>query len=162
MVGRHVNAATGAAYAPERLKPGGDHLLSRQRRRAVSTPERRRQEARERQALQGMGQSESAAFSERLDFRAAKQGQARLSTPFHKYGHVCDEGFLAQTRRERRAYPSGVCKECATTSGPKRTVARRQRDGATAAGAGGAGKTVDAGLDRAPLPIFRRDLPQIF
>src|SRR5437867_9790605 len=29
-----------------------------------------------------------------------------LSTPFHKYGHVCDEGFLAQTRRERRAYPS--------------------------------------------------------
>src|SRR5438094_4498092 len=82
MVGRHVNAATGAAYAPERLKPGGDHLLSRQRRRAVSTPERRRQEARERQALQGMGQSESAAFSERLDFRAAKQGQARLSTPF--------------------------------------------------------------------------------
>src|SRR5207248_4631370 len=34
-----------------------------------------------------------------------------LSTPFHKYGHVCDEGFLAQTRRERRAYPSGVCKE---------------------------------------------------
>src|SRR5207249_8331558 len=48
-----------------------------------------------------------------------------LSTPFHKYGHVCDEGFLAQTRRERRAYPSGVCKEGATTSGPKRTVARR-------------------------------------
>src|SRR5438094_5340541 len=35
----------------------------------------------------------------------------RLSTSFHKYGHVCDEGFLAQTRRERRAYPSGVCKE---------------------------------------------------
>ena len=24
----------------------------------------------------------------------------RLSTPFHKYGHVCGEGFLAQTRRE--------------------------------------------------------------
>src|SRR5437870_5177289 len=30
-----------------------------------------------------------------------------LSTPFHKYDHVCGEGFLAQTRRERRAYPSG-------------------------------------------------------
>src|SRR5207247_8499658 len=29
-----------------------------------------------------------------------------LSTPFHKYDHVCGEGFLAQTRRERRAYPS--------------------------------------------------------
>src|SRR5947207_13340529 len=29
-----------------------------------------------------------------------------LSTPFHKYGNVCDEGFLAQTRRERRAYPA--------------------------------------------------------
>src|SRR3989442_6172287 len=48
-----------------------------------------------------------------------------LSTPFHKYEHVCGEGFLAQTRRERRAYPSGGCKERATTSGPKRTVARR-------------------------------------
>src|SRR5439155_16937406 len=70
------------------------------------------------------GQSESAAFSERLDFRAAKQGQARLSTPFHKYGHVCGEGVLAQTSRERRAYPSGVCKERATTAGPKRTAAR--------------------------------------
>src|SRR5881628_970558 len=48
-----------------------------------------------------------------------------LSTPFHKYEHVCGEGFLARTRRERRAYPSGVCKERATTSGPKRTAARR-------------------------------------
>src|SRR2546425_8508749 len=47
------------------------------------------------------------------------------STPFHKYEHVCGEGFLARTRRERRAYPSGVCKERATTSGPKRTAARR-------------------------------------
>src|SRR5436309_14257350 len=50
---------------------------------------------------------------------------ATLSTPFHKYNHVCDEGFLAQTRRERRAYPSGVCKERVTTSGPKSTLARR-------------------------------------
>src|SRR5438876_12013753 len=49
----------------------------------------------------------------------------QLSTPFHKYDHVCGEGFLARTRRERRAYPSGVCKERATTSGPKRTAARR-------------------------------------
>src|SRR5438105_11630928 len=48
-----------------------------------------------------------------------------LSTPFPKYDQVCGEGFLAQTRRERRAYPSGVCKERATTSGPKRTAARR-------------------------------------
>src|SRR5439155_567995 len=52
-------------------------------------------------------------------------GQELLSTPFHKYNHVCGEGFLAQTRRERRAYPSGVCKEQATTSGTKRTAARR-------------------------------------
>src|SRR5437660_6017933 len=50
---------------------------------------------------------------------------ALLSTPVHKYDHVCGEGFLAQTRRERRAYPSAVCKERATTSGPKRTAARR-------------------------------------
>src|SRR5207249_9217341 len=48
-----------------------------------------------------------------------------LSTPFHKYDHVCGEGFSAQPRRERRAYPSGVCKARATTSGPKRTAARR-------------------------------------
>src|SRR5438094_7366121 len=48
-----------------------------------------------------------------------------LSTPFHKYDHVCGEGFFALTRRERRAYPSGVCKERATTSGPKRTAAQR-------------------------------------
>src|SRR5205814_3304189 len=48
-----------------------------------------------------------------------------LSTPFHKYDHICGEGFLAQTRRERRAYPSAVCKERATTSGPKGTAARR-------------------------------------
>src|SRR5438876_11090655 len=48
----------------------------------------------------------------------------QLSTPFHKYDHVCGEGCLARTRRERRAYPSGVCKERATTSGTKRTAAR--------------------------------------
>src|SRR2546427_188978 len=52
-------------------------------------------------------------------------GARALSTPFHKYDHVCGEGFSAQTRRERRAYPSGVCKARATTSGPKRTAARR-------------------------------------
>src|SRR3989442_10326716 len=78
MVGRHVNAAPGEAYVPERLKPGGHHLLSRQRRGAVSTTERRRKETRERKALQGIGRPESAAFSERLDFRAAWQGQVRL------------------------------------------------------------------------------------
>src|SRR5437762_5836562 len=110
MVGRHVNAAPGEAYAPERLKPGGHHLLSRQRCGTVSTFERRRQETRERKALQGIGRPESATFSERLDFRAALRGQGA---------------------------------------------------GATAAGAGGTGKTVDAGLDRAPLQIFRRDVPQI-
>src|SRR5439155_7997222 len=48
-----------------------------------------------------------------------------LSTPFNKYDHVGGEGFSARTRRERRAYPSGVCKARATTSGPKRTAARR-------------------------------------
>src|SRR5881398_1082810 len=52
-------------------------------------------------------------------------GIISLSNPFHKYDHVCGEGFLVQTRRERRAYPSAVCKERATTSGPKRTAARR-------------------------------------
>src|SRR5437016_7960435 len=32
------------------------------------------------------------------------QKGAGVSTPLHKYNHVCGEGFLAQTRRERRAY----------------------------------------------------------
>src|SRR5436309_2308724 len=50
-----------------------------------------------------------------------------LSTPFHKYDHVCGEGFSAQTRRERRAYPFPTRRDKAraTTSGPKRTAARR-------------------------------------
>src|SRR5439155_19117721 len=47
----------------------------------------------------------------RRAYSRASRRDLELSTPFHKYGHVCDEGFLAQTRRERRAYPSGVCKE---------------------------------------------------
>ena len=49
----------------------------------------------------------------------------RLSTPIHKYGYVRGKGFLCQTRRERRAYPSAVCKERATTSGAKGPAARR-------------------------------------
>src|SRR5206468_7760955 len=36
-----------------------------------------------------------------------------------------------------------------------------QRAGATAAGTGGAGKTVDASVDLAPLQTFRRDVPQV-
>src|SRR2546427_3362759 len=77
MAGRHVTAAPGETCASKRLKSGGHYLLSRQRPGAVSTPERRRQETRERKAMQGIGRSESAAFSERLDFRAARQGQVR-------------------------------------------------------------------------------------
>ena len=44
-----------------------------------------------------------------------------LSTPFHKYDHVCGEGFSAQTRRERRAYPFPTRRDKAraTTSGRK-------------------------------------------
>src|SRR5436309_9604555 len=67
---------------------------------------------------EGRGEGDCAPKFELVCARA-------LSTPFHKYDHVCGEGFLAQTRRERRTYPSGVCKERATTSGPKRTAARR-------------------------------------
>src|SRR5438034_5264630 len=118
MAGRHVTAAPGETCASQRLKSGGHYLLSRQRPGAVSTAERRWQETRERKALQGIGRSESAAFSQRLDFRAARQGQVRLNSV-------------------------------------------RQRTGATAAGAGGAGKAVDPGLNRPPFQIFRRDVPQI-
>src|SRR5262249_28669218 len=57
--------------------------------------------------------------------RLSTSSRNQLSTPIHKYDDVCGEGFLGQTRRERRAYPSEVCKERATTSGPKRTAARR-------------------------------------
>src|SRR5205809_3793769 len=108
MVGRRVNAAPGEAYAPERLKPGSHHLLSRQRCGTVSTFERRRKETRERKALQGIGRPESAAFSECLDFRAAKQGRARLSTPFHK--NKCRTGRVFRTKRPS-PLPSPVRRE---------------------------------------------------
>src|SRR2546428_2850582 len=97
MVGRHVHAAPGEAYAPERLKPGGHHLLSRQRCGTVSTFERRRKETRERKALQGIGRPESAAFSERLDFRATTQGQARLTKACPKT--ICSAHFVASLCR---------------------------------------------------------------
>src|SRR5205814_8556798 len=38
---------------------------------------------------------------------------------------ICGNGFLVQTRRERRAYPSAVFKERTTKSEPKRHAARR-------------------------------------
>src|SRR5207253_5402693 len=44
---------------------------------------------------------------------------------WHNYDDVRGEEFFSQTRRERRAYPSGVCEERATKSGRKRTAARR-------------------------------------
>src|SRR5206468_10223045 len=47
-----------------------------------------------------------------------------LSGHEHNYDDVRGEGFFGQTRRERRAYASGVCKERATKSGRKRTAAR--------------------------------------
>src|SRR6266700_6215004 len=83
MVGRHVSAAPGETYAPEGLEPGGHPLLSRQRWGAISTPERRRQKACEWKALQGIGRSESAAFSERLDFRAALRRKHAVETNPH-------------------------------------------------------------------------------
>src|SRR5437773_7334473 len=65
-------------------------------------------------------------FSRSKQFEPPEGGTPnQLSTAFHKYDPVCGEGFLAQTRRERRGYSSGVCKERATTSGTKRTAARR-------------------------------------
>src|SRR5438093_4585562 len=51
--------------------------------------------------------------------------ETALSGHEHNYDDVRGEGFFGQTRRERRAYPSGVCEERATTSGRKRTAARR-------------------------------------
>src|SRR5271169_3291945 len=42
-----------------------------------------------------------------------------------KYDSVRGKAFLAQTRRERRAYPSAVCEERATRSAPKRPAALR-------------------------------------
>ena len=41
------------------------------------------------------------------------------------FRHMRGKGFLGQTRRERRAYPLGICKERATKSGPKRPAAPR-------------------------------------
>src|SRR3989449_11526328 len=51
--------------------------------------------------------------------------EADLSGHEHNYDDVRGEGFFGLTRRERRAYPSGVCEERATKSGRKRTAARR-------------------------------------
>jgi hypothetical protein len=49
----------------------------------------------------------------------------RLSTDEHKYDDVRGKAFLAQARREWRAYPRWVCKERATKPKPKRTAAQR-------------------------------------
>src|SRR5439155_14622216 len=64
------------------------------------------------QPLEGGESAQCYQACARLDRSSVQLGCtiSRLSTPFHKYNPVC-EGFLAQTRRERRAYPSGVCKE---------------------------------------------------
>src|SRR6267154_5599558 len=51
--------------------------------------------------------------------------QFELSGHEHKYDDVCGQGFLAQARRERRAYPPAVCKERTTKPAPKRPAALR-------------------------------------
>jgi hypothetical protein len=51
--------------------------------------------------------------------------RVRLSGRGHKYADARGQGFLAQARRERRAYPSGVCKERATPPEPKGPAALR-------------------------------------
>ena len=48
-----------------------------------------------------------------------------LSGHERKYDDVRGQGFWAQARRERRAYPSWVCQERPTKPAPKRTAARR-------------------------------------
>src|SRR5438128_12458045 len=50
---------------------------------------------------------------------------SRLSGQELQFGDVCGEEFSAPARRERRAYPTRICKERATQPGPKRTAARR-------------------------------------
>src|SRR5262249_50439934 len=50
---------------------------------------------------------------------------SRTSDVSHKWLALCRKGFWPPARRERRAYPSWVCKEQATTREAKRTAARR-------------------------------------
>src|SRR5258708_11691460 len=50
---------------------------------------------------------------------------SKIIIVFQKYDEVRGEGFLSQTRRERRSYPPAVCKERATKSGAKSAAARR-------------------------------------
>src|SRR5436309_4675424 len=57
--------------------------------------------------------------------RKSRDVHDRLSGHEHNYDDVRGEGFFGQARRERRAYPSGVCEERATKFGRKRTAARR-------------------------------------
>src|SRR5712671_2888992 len=47
------------------------------------------------------------------------------------------------------------------TSWAKKSVSGRQRSGATAAAAGGAGETMNASLNRTVLQGLRRDVPKI-
>ena len=49
----------------------------------------------------------------------------RLSGHEHNYDDVRGQGFLAQARRERRAYPRAVCEERTTKPAPKRPAALR-------------------------------------
>src|SRR5919108_4852852 len=50
---------------------------------------------------------------------------AKPSVLFTNWVGICGNGFWVQTRRERRAYPSAVCKERTTKSDPKRHAALR-------------------------------------
>src|SRR5260370_20638324 len=52
-------------------------------------------------------------------------GAQTLSGHEHKYDDVRGQGFLAQARRERRAYPLAVCEERTTKPAPKSTAALR-------------------------------------
>ena len=72
--------------------------------------------------------SEGAPAIDALDdgMRAGRRSRpVCLSGHEHNYDDVRRERFFGQTRRERRAYPSGVCEEQATKSGRKRTAALR-------------------------------------
>ena len=71
---------------------------------------------------------EQGAFHEserRAPSRLVSKVGIPTSTVTNKFRYLRGLDFLALPRRERRAYPSWVCKERATTAAPKKTATRR-------------------------------------
>src|SRR5215469_216959 len=57
--------------------------------------------------------------------RTTSRNRLKSSAVINKFRHLRGLDFLALPRRERRAYPSRICKERATKAAAKKTATRR-------------------------------------